>query len=164
MSLADEIARYFAAERSGAWVFIAVGVLAIVVPLLFILRDGGSLAKGFAVPVVIIGIIQVIVGATVALRTPSHLAGIDARLASDAAGLKRDEAARMTKVMSGFKTFKIVEVVFIAAGLAGCLFVSQPFWLGIAMGMLIQGALMLPADIVAERRGAVYQEALLSAR
>ncbi len=34
----------------------------------------------------------------------------------------------------------------------------------VAMGMLNQGALMLPADIVAERRGAVYQEALLSAR
>lgn len=160
MSLAGEIARYFAAERSGAWVFIAIGIISIVMPLLWIYRDGGMLAKGFAIPVVLIGVVQVIVGGTVALRTPSQVAEINARIKSDLPALKLDESQRMTKVMRAFQTFKIIEVVSIVAGLLGCLAIAQPFWLGLAMGLLVQGSLMLPADIVAERRGAEYQLAL----
>jgi hypothetical protein len=63
----------------------------------------------------------------------------------------------MDTVMKNFSLYKKVEVAFVVIGL---LFIflapSKEFWLEIGTGMLLQGALMLTADIFEERRGTTY--------
>ena len=84
----------------------------------------------------LVGAIQLVVGGSVYLRTPAQRAVLEVQALTEPARFK--------------------------AGLAVTLTVGQPFWLGIGMGMLVQGALMLPADITAERRGAIYQAAVVN--
>lgn len=70
---------------------------------------------------------------------------------------KTNEIERMTVVMKNFALYKKIEIAFVLSGLLLRLFAaSREFWLGLGVGMLLQGALMLTADIFAERRGHVY--------
>jgi hypothetical protein len=105
-------------------------------------------------------LIQLSVSGGVYVLTPAQVSALAVQVKSDSKRFKADETTRMSTVMANFKSYKIIEVAFILIGLAVTLAVSQPFWLGIGMAMLIQGALMLPADITAEQCGAVYNAAI----
>lgn len=64
----------------------------------------------------------------------------------------------MDTVMKNFSLYKKVEVAFVVFGLLHIFLApSKEFWLGIGIGILPQGALMLTADIFAERRRTTYQ-------
>ncbi len=155
-----EIERYFAAERAESWLFIAIGVVAISFAVYLLWRHGNAVSKGLAIPLIAVGLIQIVVGGTVAIRTPAQAAALIAQQARDPAAFKREELARMAPVMANFRTYMWIEVAFILVGLALTLTMQNPFFLGIGMGMLVQGALMLPADITAQARGSVYQAAV----
>ena len=154
---------YFQAEHAESLLFAAIGIIAIATAAFLLWRYGDALSQGLAIPLILVGLIQLSVGGSVYLRTPAQLAALQAQHMQEPARFKADETARMTTVMTNFRTYKIIEAAFILIGLAVTLTVSQPFWLGIGMGMLIQGALMLPADITAENRGAIYQTAVREA-
>ena len=156
----NSIDSYFQAERAESLLFAAFGVLAIGTSLYLLWRYGDAMSKGLAIPLILVGLIQIAVGSSVYLRTPAQVVTLKAQVVQDPARFKSEETARMGPVMANFKTYKLIEVAFILIGLAVTLLVSQPFVLGIGMGMLIQGALMLPADITAEQRGTVYQTAV----
>jgi hypothetical protein len=156
----NEIDTYFQAERAECLLFAAFGLLAIAASAVLLWRYGDAMSKGLAIPLVAVGLIQLAVGGGVYVRTPAQVSALTAQLQSNPKRFKADETARMTTVMANFKSYKIIEVAFILIGLVVTLAVSQPFWLGIGMAMLIQGALMLPADITAEQRGAVYNAAI----
>ena len=154
------IETYFQAEQAESLLFAAIGIVALAASAYLLWRYGDALSKGLAIPLVVVGLIQLGVGGGVYLRTPAQMSDLKAQAAKDPARFKAEETTRMATVMANFQTYKIIEVAFILIGLAITLLVPQPFWLGIGMGLLIQGALMLPADITAEHRGAVYQAAV----
>jgi lipoprotein signal peptidase len=53
--------------------------------------------------------------------------------------------------------YKKVEIAFIVIGLLLVIFApAKEFWLGIGVGMLLQGTVMLSLDIFAEKRGGTY--------
>jgi hypothetical protein len=147
---------YFQAERAESLLFAAFGIVALIVSAYLLWRYGDAMSKGLAIPLVSVGLIQLGVGGGVYLRTSDQVSALAAQYQKAPQQFKTDETARMSAVMANFKTYKIIEVGFILIGLAVTLAVSHPFWLGIGMAMLIQGALMLPADITAEQRGAMY--------
>ena len=151
---------YFQAEQAESVLFAVFGVLAIGVSAYLLWRYGDLMSKGLAIPLMLVGLIQLTVGTTVYVRTPSQVAALKTQYAQDQSAFRAGEIPRMKTVMDNFSTYKIIEVAFILIGLALTLFVSHPFWLGIGMGMLVQGALMLPADITAMQRGAIYQAAV----
>lgn len=63
----------------------------------------------------------------------------------------------MNTVMKNFLLYKKMEVAFVVIRLLLIFFApTSEFWLGIGVGILLQGALMLTADIFAERRGKEY--------
>jgi hypothetical protein len=65
----------------------------------------------------------------------------------------------METVNKNFRLYKMIEIGFIGIGVVGVvLWSAHDFWLGIALGMLVQGALMLPADLLAEKRALHYLE------
>jgi hypothetical protein len=72
-------------------------------------------------PLAAVAAIQLAVGGTVLLRTDRQVAALEARLAADPAGFRDLEAARMERVMAGFRLYKTVEIALLAAGIALCL-------------------------------------------
>jgi hypothetical protein len=66
----------------------------------------------------------------------------------------------MITVMNNFRLYKWVEIGFVVSGLLLIIFNVPGFLQGIAVGLLLQGSIMLSLDIVAERRGVSYQQEL----
>jgi len=152
------IKTYFTAEKSESLIFMAIGIITISFSAYALLKWGDSFFKGFAIPVILIGLIQLVVGSTVYFRTPKQIKDLEMLYQKDKVAFVEAETPRMETVMKNFSLYKKVEVVFVVIGLLLIFFSSsKEFWLGIGVGMLLQGALMLTADIFAERRGTKYQ-------
>jgi hypothetical protein len=157
----DFIKTYFTAEKNESLIFILFGMLTIGFSVYALLKWGDSFYRGFAVPAILIGIIQIVVGSTVYFRTDKQIIQLETLYQKDKAAFAKAETPRMDTVMKNFSLYKKVEVAFVVIGLLLIFFVSsKEFWLGIGVGMLLQGALMLTADIFAERRGTAYIEAI----
>lgn len=154
----DFIKTYFTAEKNESLIFVLVGIVTIGFSLYAVLKWGDAFYKGFAVPVILIGLVQLVVGSTVYLRTPKQIQELEVLYQKDKAAFANAESLRMNTVMKNFSFYKKVEVAFVVIGLLLIFLApSKEFWLGIGIGMLLQGALMLTADIFAERRGTTYQ-------
>lgn len=152
---------YFAGERAESLLFLAVGLVACVVASVAVWRRRDPLLVGLAVPLALVGLIQVGVGATIYARTPGQVASLQALFAADPAAFKVEEGARMQAVRSAFAVYKGLELAFIVVGLALAVpRTRRRFWRGVGLGMLLQGALMLPADLAAEGRADTYMKAL----
>lgn len=157
----DFIKTYFTAEKNESLIFILFGVLTIGFSVYSLLKWGDSFYRGFAIPAILIGIIQIVVGSTVYFRTDQQIIQVETLYQQDQAAFKNAEVPRMNTVMNNFSIYKIVEVAFVIIGLLLIFFAtSKEFWLGIGVGMLLQGALMLTADVFAERRGKEYIQAM----
>lgn len=157
----DFIKTYFTAEKNESLIFILFGVLTIGFSVYALVKWGDSFYRGFAIPAILIGIIQIVVGSTVYLRTDQQILKVETSYQQDKSTFKSTEGPRMDSVMKNFSMYKIVEVAFVVIGLLLIFFAtSKEFWLGIGVGMLLQGALMLTADVFAERRGKEYIQAI----
>lgn len=153
----DFIKTYFTAEKNESLLFVLFGILTIGFSVYALLKWGDSFYRGFAVPAILIGIIQIVVGSTVYFRTDKQINELETLYQQDKTAFAKAETPRMNTVMKNFSLYKKVEVAFVLIGLLLIFFApSKEFWLGIGVGMLLQGALMLTADIFAERRGKEY--------
>ena len=151
------IKSYFTAEKSESLIFMAIGIIMISFSAYALFKWGDSFYRGFAIPTILIGIIQMVVGSTVYFRTNNQVTQLETLYQQDQASFAKAETPRMNTVMKNFLLYKKVEVAFVVIGLL-LIFVApaKEFWLGVGVGMLLQGALMLAADIFAERRGKEY--------
>lgn len=152
------IKTYFTAEKSESLIFMAIGIITISFSAYVLFKWSDSFYKGFAIPVILIGLIQLVVGNTVYFRTDKQIQDLEALYQRDKVAFAEAERPRMETVMKNFTLYKKVEVAFVVIGLI-LIFLSstKEFWLGVGVGMLLQGALMLTADIFAERRGTSYR-------
>jgi hypothetical protein len=158
----DFIKNYFTAEKNESLIFIAIGILTIGFSAYTLVKWGDGFYKGFAIPVILIGLIQWVVGGTVYFRTDGQLTHLEQLYSSNKSEFVNSETARMEIVMKNFSLYKKIEVAFVLIGLALLLSMKQrEFWMGVGVGMLLQGALMLTADIFAERRGGTYMKEML---
>jgi MFS family permease len=151
------IKTYFTAEKSESLIFMAFGIITILFSAYALFKWGDSFYKGFAIPVILIGLIQMVVGSTVYFRSDKQIQEMENLFQKDTVAFAEAETPRMEAVMKNFSLYKKVEVAFVVIGLILIFsFSAKEFWLGIGVGMLLQGALMLTADIFAERRGKEY--------
>ena len=116
-----------------------------------------------AFPLLIVGLIQLVVGTTVYLRSPKDIIRVEQIMKNATKKIQTEELPRMESVMKSFAIYKWIEIVLILTGII--LFVlfynsSQTFWKGLGLGLLIQASIMLTLDIVAEKRGLTYIEHL----
>jgi hypothetical protein len=153
----DFIKTYFTAEKNESLIFMAFGILTIAFSVYALLRWGDTFYRGFAMPAILIGIIQLVVGGTVYFRTDKQIIQLETLYQQDKAAFAKAETPRMEIVMKNFSLYKKVEVAFVVIGLL-LIFLTpaREFWLGVGVGMLLQGTLMLTADVFAERRGTIY--------
>jgi hypothetical protein len=160
--LATALTTYFSAEKQAMLPIIVIGLVATVAAGW--LTFGAGALRGMAIPLGLIGLLELGVGVAVYARTDSQVAALDDQRARDAQAMITAESTRMAGVMNAFTIIKIVEVVLIAlgAGLAWSLSRSD-FWFAFGVGLVVQATVMLVFDLFAERRAGPYVEALAHA-
>jgi hypothetical protein len=100
-------------------------------------------------------------GTSVYLRTERQVVALAGMLEEAPADYRREETARMERVMAGFRLYKALEIALLAAGLAPCLtFRRQEALYAAGVGLVIQSALMLVLDLFAEKRCQDYLDAV----
>lgn len=150
---------YFSGEKRESVAFMAIAVVAIAAAL--VLWRGSGPFRGAAWPLVIVAVIQLVVGGTIYFRTDGQVESLIQRLDGDPSAMQRDESARMEKVMTSFRLYKMIEVALILVAIGLLIFTRPPaIAAGVGLGLLLQASVMLTADIVAEHRGATYVAAL----
>lgn len=152
---------YFSAEKQESVIFIAVGLLAVGISVW--LWMNGHRLKSMAYPLVAIAVMQIVVGASVCLRTDAQLTTLSAQLNANPAELKVEETNRMQTVMKNFSIYKAVEMVLLIIGVGMIAFLQRhDLAAGIGVGLVLQAAFTLTLDIFAEARGADYLSAIRS--
>jgi len=153
------IQSYFQAEKQGGFIAMAIGITACAIGGGVLLSAGAPFYTGLSIPLVVIGIIQIMVGATVARRSDLQADDLEKLRAESPAEFRRLESARMEVVLRNFVRIKWVEVAFIVLGLAIILLNNEfNFTKGLGAGLLGQGVFMLLFDFLAEKRGRAYEE------
>jgi hypothetical protein len=157
----NPIVKYFNGEKAESYIFILTGVIALAMALYFILVLKSSFWKGVAIPFIIVGMLEFIVGYTIVTRSPKDNTRVETFIQKEPQNVKILEIPRMEKVMSNFVIFRYAEIVLIILGIALMYSsVYDTFWRGAGLGLFIQANIVLCLDFFAERRGHVYVEYL----
>ncbi|MBK9484183.1 MAG: hypothetical protein IPO01_02860 [Chitinophagaceae bacterium] len=161
------IYRYFTAEKQESLLFLIVGIIAVILAVVFwfFIKSNPNFFKGAAIPLLAIGLIQMVVGYSVYSRTDKQKADIAYNIGMEPVSyVKQTELPRMKTVMKNFVIYRWVEIAFIITGLVLIfLFRSnadKTFWYGFGIALAIQAVIMLGADYFAEQRGKVYTNEL----
>lgn len=158
------IETYFTEERIESLFFIIIGSIAILLASFFLLIIKYSFFKGMAVPLIVIGIIQMVVGISIYNRSSKDIERVKYFVKQEPKKIQTEELPRMKKVIKNFIIYKWIEIVLIIASIILLvLFYASPqtYWKGLALGLLIQAIIMFLLDIMAEKRAVVYLEKLL---
>lgn len=146
---------YFSGEKRASLLFIALGVTAVAVGIWLLVTAHAY--RGMAYPFIAIAAIQLIVGATIYFRTDAQVAALRDLVRTDARRYAQQERVRMETVQRTFTIYKWIEVALLACGIIAALVLrGNPLLHGVAVGLIIQSALMLTADMVAEHRADKY--------
>lgn len=152
---------YFSAEKQESLIFLAIGLVAIGISAW--LWMNGHRLKSMAYPLVVVALLQLVVGASIYLRTDTQVATLSAQLQAAPAALKAEESTRMQAVMKNFSTYKAVEMLLLVIGVGMIAFWQRhDMAAGIGVGLVLQAAVTLTLDIFAEARGLDYLSALQS--
>lgn len=155
----DAIRIYFNGEQQESLLFIAVGLLAIALSArLWLTRHR---LRAMAYPLVVIALIQLVVGASVYLRTDAQVARLSAQAQAAPAVFKAEETRRMQLVLRNFHLYEGIEIALLTLGVLGLLLRgSNPTARGVALGLILQPALMFGLDLAAQARADLYLRAL----
>lgn len=151
------IQSYFQAEKRGGYVALAIGIFTCYLGGSFLLKAAGAFYVGMAIPLILVGIVQIAVGATLARRSDRQADDLEKLLAEEPAEFVWQEGQRMSKVMRSFIFYRWVETVLALFGLALILLNRETgFWKGFGAGLLAQSVIMLIFDFFAEKRAQTY--------
>ncbi len=161
------IYRYFTGEKQESLLFLIVGIVAVLLAVVFwfFIKSNPNFFKGAAIPLLAIGLIQMIVGYSVYSRTDKQRKDIAYNIGMEPVNyVKQTELPRMKTVMKNFIVYRWVEIAFIIAGLVLIflfrLHADKSFWYGFGIALAIQAVIMLGADYFAEKRGEIYTDEL----
>ena len=157
------IYRYFTGEKQESLLFLIVGIVAVILAVVFwfFIKSNPNFFKGAAIPLLAIGLIQMVVGYSVYSRTDKQKADIAYNIGMEPVNyVKQTELPRMKTVMKNFVIYRWVEIAFIITGLVLIflfrLHADKSFWYGFGIALAIQAVIMLGADYFAEKRGKIY--------
>lgn len=161
--IAQHVATYFEGEKNAGMLIAGIGAAMFAAgTALFPARHG---LRAFALTLLVWGTLEFGLGAGLYLRTGPQVVDLLRDLARDAAAFYASEGARMAKVQ---RNFVVLEAVWLGAiavtGVLGVVMKKSPLASGIALGILVNVSVLLAFDIVAERRGAIYERALVDKR
>lgn len=156
----QELTRYFLAEKYESLLFVIVGIVAIGCSAW--LWATGHVFKSIGFPLVAVGLIQIVVGGSVYLRSDNQIATLQEQVQSVPAAYKADEIKRMDVVNKNFGIYKIIEIALFLVGVALVfMFPRNDTWYFIGAGLIIQSSFMLSFDLFAEHRAHLYVDYIL---
>ena len=157
-----ELTEYFAAERQGGFVLVAMALAGF--GFAFFLWIARSSFVAMAWPLVILGVLQIAIGLTVALRTPGQVATLEQGMANARAATVASETARMQKVNANFRIFKGIEIAVIVTGLLMALAFKVPgARSAVGLGLALEAVVLLVFDSFAHHRALLYAQWLQGA-
>lgn len=160
----QDIEKYFLAEKAESWVFMAIGVAAIIAAAIFVFGLKTPAYKGAAIPLVAVGLLLGLVGFNVYNRSDEDRKRNVYALGMNPGALKEKELPRMEVVMENFVIYRYVEIALALAGIGLFVYfnknIDQQFWKGLGAGLAVMALLALTADYFAEKRGHVYLQLL----
>jgi len=163
LSKAD-IEKYFIAEKTESLMFLIIGIIAIALAVIFYFSLKTNFHKGAAIPLLVVGLIQAIVGYTVYARTDEQRISNVYAYDMDPAKIKSAELPRMKEVNKRFVIYRWIEIVLLITGVVLMLLFQRDepknFWFGLGLTLAIQAGLMLIADYIAEQRANIYTNQL----
>lgn len=159
-----DIEKYFNAEKGESLLFIVIGIVAIVLALVFFFYLKTNWYKGASIPLLIVGLMHLAVGATVYKRSDSDRIKMVYALGMTPGNIKSQEIPRMEQVNKNFVTYRYTEIILLLTGL-GIFFYyrnapEKSFWVGLGLALAIEAAVSLSADYFAETRAGVYTRQL----
>ena len=147
----NSVLTYFNGEKWESYLFLLLGVLSILISiyLLFVLKT--SFWKGVAIPFILVGILELVVGYTIVRRSPVDILRVEKMINDEPQKIASEEIPRMEKVMSNFVIFRYVEIALIILGIA-LMYSSKhdTFWKGIGLGLFMQAGIVLSLDFLNE--------------
>jgi len=154
------IVDYFKGEKQESFFFISAGLVAMALAYYGFIEAEDTLYFGAAVPLAGIGLIELIVGFSVASKTDKQIKELLEIRESSPSTFKNDELERMEDVMKNFKIFRTIEQVLFIVGLLlmvlGLTDQISRYWAGVGIGLMLQSSVMLFLDLFAELRGREY--------
>lgn len=159
----NPVIKYFNGERAESFLFLALGIVGVVISSYLFSLKVSSYWKGFAIPFIMVSVLEIIVGISLIYRSPKDIIRVEDYIKNEQIKIKIDEKPRMEKVMKNFVVYRYVEIALIFIGaILYFAFANSDFWRGLGLGLLIQASIVLTLDYFAERRGFIYLEYLNS--
>lgn len=158
------IEKYFIAEKQESLVFLVIGIIAVVLALLGWLLWKTPVWKGAAIPLLVMGCIQLAAGYAVYSRSDAQR--IDNVYAFDMnpQQLKEKELPRMQNVNQRFAWYRWIEIVLALAGIALIVYSRQQpgrqFWYGLGLTLALEVLLLLGGNYFAAKRAQTYTQDL----
>ncbi len=153
---------YFKAEKKHSVYCIVLGLISVMLTIIF-LAQSEPFYNGVAYSLVAVGVIQLVIGVNIYLRSDLDSVGVDHFMHKDFNFIKDQEIPRMELQIKNLIVYSYVEIGCIALGLLLWLY-CNPLTLskGVGIGLVIQSSVMLVIDFLAEQRGKIYLNFLKS--
>jgi uncharacterized membrane protein HdeD (DUF308 family) len=162
----SDIEKYFTAEKQESLLFVIIGIAAILAAIAFFFFIRSAFFKGAAVPLLVIGLMQLVVGITVYNRSDGDRVRNVYAYDMNPGELKEKEIPRMEKVNRNFVIYRWVELALLVTGMVLSMVYGQnpgrSFWYGFGIALALQAGVILVADYFAEKRGLEYYKGLQS--
>jgi len=157
------IHKYFLAEKQAGLYFLIIGSTAIVLAIVafFFIKINPPFFKGLAVPLLVVGLIQAVVGFTIYKRSDAQRMEVAYQMGiGKNAYVREKELPRMETVLQRFTLYRYTEMALAIAGLFLFVFFFRKehmlFWKGLGVGLMLQALVCLVADSFAEKRSERY--------
>jgi len=166
-----DIEKYFIAEKQESLLFIVIGIIAIIAAFVFLGILKNNFYRGAAIPLIAIGLIQIIVGYSVYKKSDADRINMVYAYDLNPTKIKNSELPRMEIVNKNFIIYRWLEIILAVTGLmlivkfkSNAQFLiswsGNAFWLGLGLFLAIQSFFMLGADYFAEKRAIIYSKGL----
>jgi predicted membrane channel-forming protein YqfA (hemolysin III family) len=137
--------------------FIGIGILAILLSAFSILKNNNAYYYGMALPLILLGLVQLTIGIIIYKRSPDDIIRVDNYIIHNKEKIITEEIPRMKKVMKNFALYRTIEIVCMLAGIFLMFaFRKSEFVQGLGLGLLIQAFILFILDQFAEMRGNEY--------
>jgi hypothetical protein len=162
----QEIEKYFLAEKQLGLSFIIIGSIAIILAFIFFFLLKTTFYKGAAVPLLLIGLIQLVASAGIYKKSDEDRVRNVYAYDMNPGQLKKEELPRMKTVLKNFAIIKWVEMALVVAGLVLIFYfrtnTDKAFWYGLGLTLTAMALITLFADYSSERRALLYTKGIES--
>src|SRR5262245_14893565 len=128
-----------------------------------LLSHATDATRSAAVPVLVVGLAEAIIGIGLLVRTGPQVRKLDARIAGAPKSYIAEEGARMERVLANFVIFRTIETLLLVGGATtaalGGVF-EEDRAIGAGLGVTAQATIALALDGTAEARAERYHEAI----